>query len=237
MGKPSAARATKGPDAQRAMPASHKVKLVLRRGIVTGTIPGGTRLVQTSIASEMAVGARQVRDALRELAAEGFVKLDSRGGAVVHELGRSELQDVYEIRMMLEPVATARAATLASTEIMLHAAGLLAVMETETDPALWAERNSAFHDLIAEAGSSPRLVAMLRNLRELSALYVTHSIIAMPGRARRANAEHAQILRAIICRDPEAAAEAALRHLDGTLRALDIRPVDAQRPASAAALK
>jgi DNA-binding GntR family transcriptional regulator len=78
---------------------------------------------------------------------------------------------------------------------------------------------------------------MLRNLRELSALYVTHSIIAMPGRAKRANAEHAQILRAIIGRDPEAAAEAALRHLDGTLRALDIRPVDTRRPASAAALK
>jgi DNA-binding GntR family transcriptional regulator len=237
MGKPIAARTTMQPAAQHAMPASHKVKLVLRRGIVTGTIPGGTRLVQTSIATEMAVGARQVRDALRELAAEGFVKLDSHGGAVVHELGRSELQDIYEIRMMLEPVATARAATLATTEIMLQAAGLLAVMETETDAALWAERNSAFHDLIAEAGSSTRLVAMLRNLRELSALYVTHSIIAMPSRAKRANTEHAQILRAIIGRDPEAAAEAALRHLDGTLRALDIRPVDTRRPASAAALK
>jgi DNA-binding GntR family transcriptional regulator len=147
MGKPIAARTTLQPTAQHAIPASHKVKLVLRRGIVTGMIPCGTRLVQTSIASEMEVGARQVRDALRELAAEGFVKLDSRGGAVVHELGRSELQDIYEIRMMLEPVATARAATLATTEIMLQAAGLLAVMETETGAALWAERNSTFHDL------------------------------------------------------------------------------------------
>jgi DNA-binding GntR family transcriptional regulator len=237
MGKPTAARPTREPAAHRAIPASHKVKLVLRRGIVTGMIPGGTRLVQTSIASELEVGARQVRDALRELAAEGFVKLDSRGGAVVHELGRSELQDIYEIRMMLEPLATARAARLASRETMLQAAGLLAVMETETNAALWAGHNSAFHDLIAEAGNSPRLVAMLSNLRELSALYVTHSIIAMPGRAKRANAEHAQILQAIIWRDPEAAAEAALRHLDGTLRALDIRPVPARRPVTPAALK
>jgi DNA-binding GntR family transcriptional regulator len=237
MGKPIAARAARQPPAHPAVPASHKVKLVLRRGIVTGTIPGGTRLVQTSIASEMDVGARQVRDALRELAAEGFVKLDSRGGAVVHELGRSELHDIYEIRMVLEPLATARAATLATGEVMLRAAGLLAAMETETSAGLWAEHNCAFHDLIAEAGNSSRLVAMLRNLRELSALYVTHSIIAVPGRAKRANAEHAQILQAIVWRDPEAAAEAALRHLDGTLRALDIRRVETRHPVASAALE
>jgi DNA-binding GntR family transcriptional regulator len=234
MGKPTAARK---PTAPRAMPASHRVKLVLRRGIVTGAIAGGTRLVQTSIASEMEVGARPVRDALRELAYEGLVRLDSRGGAVVHELCRSELQDVYEIRMMLEPVATARAARLATKETMLQAGRLLAVMETEANSALWAEHNSAFHDLIAEAGNSPRLVTMLRNLRELSTLYVTHSIIAMPGRAKRANAEHAQILRAIIGRDPEAAAEAALRHLDGTLRALNVRPVGTPHPVTSAAIK
>jgi DNA-binding GntR family transcriptional regulator len=218
---------TRRPAEPQAVPASRKVKLVLHQGIVTGTIPGGTRLVQASIAEEMAVSTRLVRDALRELAAEGFVRLDDRGGAVVHELCRSELQDIYEIRMMLEPVATARAARLATRETMLRAAGLLSLMETETDSTVWAEHNSSFHNVIAEAGNSPRLVAMLKNLRDLSALYVTHSIVAMPGRARRANAEHAQILRAVITRDAEAAADAALRHLDGTLRSLHIRPVAA----------
>jgi len=220
--------ATRRPAGPRAVPASRKVKLVLHQGIVTGTIPGGTRLVQASIAEEMAVGTRPVRDALRELAAEGFVRLDHRGGAVVHELCRSELQDIYEIRMMLEPVATARAAKLATKEAMLRAAGLLAMMEAENDCTVWAEHNSSFHDVIAEAGNSPRLVAILKNLRELSALYVTHSIVVMPGRAQRANAEHAQILRAVIARDAEAAADAALRHLDGTLHALHIRPIGAR---------
>ena len=221
------------PAEPRGVPASRKVKLVLHQGIVTGTIPGGTRLVQASIAEEMAVSTRPVRDALRELAAEGFVRLDDRGGAVVHELCRSELQDIYEIRMMLEPVATARAARLATREAMLRAAELLALMETETDCTVWAEHNSGFHNVIVGAGNSPRLVAMLKNLRELSALYVTHSIVAMPGRAQHANAEHAQILRAVLARDPEAAADAALRHLDGTLRSLHIRPVDADSPGTA----
>ena len=128
--------------------------------------------------------------------------------------------------MMLEPVATARAAKLASAASLLRAAELLAVMEAETDSAQWAEHNSGFHNVIAEAGSSPRLVAILSNLGSCRARYITHSMRTVPGRASRANAEHAEILRAIIARDPEAAADAALRHLDGTPSALHIHPVD-----------
>ena len=74
-------------------------------------LPG---LVQSSIAAELAVSTWPVREALRELAAEGFVRFDGRGGAVVRELCRTEREDIYEIRMMLEPVATARAAMSAT---------------------------------------------------------------------------------------------------------------------------
>jgi DNA-binding GntR family transcriptional regulator len=210
-----------------AMPARHRVKLVLHRGIVTGTIPGGTRLVQSSIAEELAVSTRPVRDALRELAAEGFVRLDDRGAAVVHELCRRELEDIYEIRMMLEPVATARAARLASRASLLQAAALLAAMQRETDGRQWAQDNSSFHTVLDEAGSGPRLAAILENLRQLSARYIAHSLLTVPDRARRANDEHADILRAVIARDPEAAAAAVLRHLEGTLAALRVRPLAA----------
>lgn len=204
-------------------PARRRVKSVLHRGIVTGTIPGGTRLVQASIAQELAVSTRLVRDALRELAAEGFVRLDRRGGAVVHELCRSELEDIFQIRRMLEPVAAARAATFATRTAILQAGEVIAAMDTETAGARWAEHNSRFHSLLDEAGGSPRLAAILANLRELSNRYTTHSVTAEPSRARRGNAEHREILRAVIARDPVAAADAMLAHLDarlGTLRGI-----------------
>ena len=93
-------------------------------------------------------------------------------------------------------------------------------MEAETDASRWAEHNAKFHNVIDLAGNSPRLVAILKNLRELSTLYITHSILAVPDRARQANAEHEEILRAVFAHDPAAAADAVLRHLDGTLGAL-----------------
>ena len=213
-------RAGQGRLPHRPLSARHRVKMVLHRGIVTGTIPGGTRLVQSSIAAELAVSTRPVREALTELAAEGFVRFDRRGGAVVRELCRTELEDIYEIRMMLEPVATARAARSATRASLRPAIQLLVAMETETDGARWAEHNASFHNVIDRAGNSPRLVAILKNLRELSTLYITHSVLAVPDRAKRANAEHEEILRAIFAHDPVAAADAMLRHLDGTLGAL-----------------
>ena len=93
-------------------------------------------------------------------------------------------------------------------------------MESETDATRWAEHNAGFHHAVDLAGNSPRLVAILKNLRELSTLYITHSVLAVPDRARRANAEHEEILRAVFAHDPAAAADAVLRHLDGTLGAL-----------------
>lgn len=217
----------------RAAPVRRRVKLVLHHGIVTGVIPGGTRLVLSSIAEELSVSTRPVRDALKELADEGLVRLDARGGAVVHELCHSELEDLYQIRRLLEPVTTARAATCASSASILAAGQLIAAMDAETDPARWAEHNFRFHHLIGEVGSSPRMVAILANLQDLSTRYVTHSVVSAPERAHSGNTEHREILRAVIARDPAAAAEATLRHLDSRLgQLLSVQLVGASRAAA-----
>ena len=115
--------------------------------------------------------------------------------------------------------------------------GASLVAKNLLDPHLLANQRdfrrellARFHDVIALTGNSPRLVAMLTNLRELSTRYITHSVLAVPDRAQRANAEHEEILRAVVAHDPGAAADAVLRHLDGTHRALrTIRQLGAYR--------
>ena len=92
-----------------------------------------------------------------------------RGGGAGTVRG-TELEDIYEIRMMLEPVATARAARSATGASRRRVIELLVAMETETDATRWAEHNARFHNVIDLAGNSPRLVAIRSNLRELSTL-------------------------------------------------------------------
>lgn len=207
------------------MRSSPRAWEVLHRGIVSGVIPGGTRLVQSVIARELAVSTRQVRESLSELAAEGLVRIDGRGAAVVHELCQSDLEDIYQIRMLLEPVAAARGATLVSEETALRATALLAAMKSETDAGRWADLDADFHRVIGAPGSSTRLTAMLENLRDVSARYVRHSMLAAPDRVRESDAEHEDIMRAVLAGDPLAAADATLRHLDGTVCALRVRQV------------
>ncbi|MFC0080776.1 GntR family transcriptional regulator [Aciditerrimonas ferrireducens] len=222
-----------GPDpavGRGGVPVYERVASVLRRGIVAGTLAGGTRLVQPRIAAALGVSVTPVREALRRLAAEGLVQLDESGGAVVHELSQAELVEVYELRRLLEPLAVTRAAKEASEVRLVEAVELVAAMHEVRDVAIWSEINTRFHSVIEEAGCSPQLAAILRRLRALSALYVTHSLLSTPERVEAGNAEHREILEAVIANDPEAAAAAVERHLEGTLRTLlEVREVDGHR--------
>src|SRR5262249_40960924 len=163
-------------------------------------IPGGTRLVQSSVAAELAVSTRSVREALTELAAEGFVRFDRRGGGggggTWPPRAGGHYRDPPNLRTgpaapapaaAPPPGPSARAARSATSAGLRPAIQLLVAMEAETDATRWAEHNARFHNVIDLAGNSPRLVAILKNLRELSTLYITHSVLAVPDRARRAN--------------------------------------------------
>jgi DNA-binding GntR family transcriptional regulator len=150
-------------------------------------------------------------------------------------LSRSELVEVYEIWMLLGPMAVARTATLGSREWVFEAVDLVARMRTEDAEGQWTDYNFRFHRLIEDAGSGPRVAAILGELRGLAKGYVEEAILAHTDRAPTANAEHEEILRAIIAGDPQAAADAMLRHLDSSLRdLLTVRPVSPVRTAGPA---
>jgi DNA-binding GntR family transcriptional regulator len=133
-------------------------------------------------------------------------------------LSRAELVEVYEIRKLLGPMAVARTAMLGSRERVLEAVDLVARMRTEDAGPQWADYNFRFHRLIEDAGSGPRTAAILGELRGLAKAQAEEAILAHTGWTPHANAEHEEILRAIITGDAQAAADATLRHLDSSLR-------------------
>jgi DNA-binding FadR family transcriptional regulator len=135
-------------------------------------------------------------------------------------LTRAELVEVYEIWKLLGPMAAARAAATASRVQLLEAAELVALMRTEPVGPRWADYNMTFHGLIEDLGSGPRLTTILTELRGLASRYVRESVLAGSRRLDEANSEHEDILRAVMAGDAEAAAVAALHHLDNSLRGL-----------------
>jgi DNA-binding GntR family transcriptional regulator len=206
--------------AKERLTAHEIVRETLRHAILSGELPGGTRLVQAELAAQLKVSTTPVREALRDLASDQLIRFHPHRGAVVHELDMEELREIYEIRKALEPLAIRLAASRISKKQLKEAFELQAHMEKETDPGAWVEDNWRFHALIESAAQSPRLAAFVKSLQDSAALYVAHAIHLDPGRIKKGNADHRSILAALRAGDADVAAEVLRRHLDTTMQAI-----------------
>src|ERR1700759_5019110 len=87
----------------------------LRRPLLPGALRPGARLVQAELSKTLQVSVTPIREALRDLINEGLVDFDAYRGATVHVPSLSELEDIYEIRILLTP-AVVRDAIARMTE-------------------------------------------------------------------------------------------------------------------------
>lgn len=206
--------------AQRSRTAHQFVYETLRRLILSGELGGGARLVQADLAKQLGVSTTPVREALRDLATEGLIRLDPHRGAVVRELDDAEVREIYQLRRLLEPLSI-RYAVEGMSEAALDAAESLAnQMEVEPDPGRWVDLNRRFHALFADASGMPRLQAILESLRDSAAVYVGLSIKLKPEQLKNGNQDHRRLLAAVRRRDADAAVNVELEHLDSTMHAI-----------------
>jgi DNA-binding GntR family transcriptional regulator len=197
------------------------VREALRQRILDGTLGGGSRLVQADIATQLQASTTPVREALRDLATEGLIRLDAHRGATVVSLDMDDLREVYELRRTLEPLAMRWAATRITDEELDRAAALQERMDVEREVATWVSLNGAFHAVLSDAARSPRLSSMLQRLREGSARYVGLSFAFRQGQLEHGNADHHRLLDALRRRDADAAATTIVEHLESTLSAIE----------------
>ncbi len=222
--------------AQPRLTAHEFVYDTLRRAILGGALPGGAHLVQADIASRLSVSTTPVREALRDLAAEGLVVFRPHIGAVVRELNLVELTELYDIRKALEPLAIRRAAERITAEELAEATALARQMEAESDPATWAVLNRKFHQVLEDAAQAPFIQSVLRGVQDISAIYVARSLVARPTRMGSGNKQHRGLIAALRRHDGDAAADQLVAHLDATLQtalavsADDIQPAPPAEP-------
>jgi DNA-binding GntR family transcriptional regulator len=189
----------------------------LRVEILSGLVPAGTRLLQAKIAARMRTSTTPVREAMAELSAEGLVDLDPHRGVIVHEPTAGELEEVYELRSLLDPVLMAKTlANITDSEIE-RAAVFCSRMEEEPEPGGWVVLNSRFHAHMDNAARSPLLASTVRSSRNRSSIYIAASLLESPGRMTRANEEHRAMVEACRDRDLEAALEPTRSHIEATV--------------------
>lgn len=188
----------------------------LRDAILRGFYQSGQSLPQEAIAQAIQVSRVPVREALRRLEAEGLVLQRPRRGYVVASLDPDEIEEIFDIRMMLE----ARAGNLATqnrTENdiadvyrLLHAMDGITI-NSAADAQLFAERNRAFHDRLFQASNRPHLCEMMLLLRNRVERYIfVGALIA--GSPERTHREHHDIAGAFKRGDADEVARLSREH-------------------------
>jgi DNA-binding GntR family transcriptional regulator len=183
----------------------------VRNRIAEGTWGPGTRLVERDLAEEFGVSRVPVREALRALESEGFVELLPRRGAVVRHLTRSVVEDLFDIRQVLEVLAARLVAERVDDEGLAELAAVVQDGRRAVDAGdhSWSgTANTAFHETLLRLAANDSLRSLLEpltgRLRWLFRQTTDHP---------RVQAEHEQLLAALALRDAELAAAVALAHV------------------------
>ncbi|MFD2204054.1 GntR family transcriptional regulator [Kiloniella antarctica] len=189
----------------------------LREEILSGQQKEGAQLRQDAIASRFNVSRIPVREALRQLEAEGLVTFYAHKGAVVSSLSREEIRELFDIRRLLEGDLFARAIPKMQKELIQDAEDILNRYDTALENgevSLWGELNAEFHHILYIAADRPKTLAIVQNLHNNIDRYLRIQLHSA-GARKNARDDHWSLLN--FCKAGDV--EAAIKLLDSHIRA------------------
>lgn len=194
----------------------------LRERILRGDFPDGDPLRQDALADELGVSRIPVREALRQLEAEGLVTFSPHRGAVVSTLSLEEIQELFELRADIESDLLGRAIPRMTTEQLERAIEVV----DEFDDALaaeeatrWGPLNWQFHAALYAPANRTLTMGVLQKLHQHSDRYFRMQVLIAHG-GPTANKEHRTIVESVARKDIEGSTELLRAHIIGAGRSL-----------------
>jgi len=145
----------------------------IKEQIIEGRYAPGARITEQNVAAEFSTSRTPVREAMRQLVADGFARFKPNSGTVVREWAPSEMQQIFELRLILESEIAGHAAERATSAQIAELVRLQDELEAQgadvsPDNTMRIGRlNREFHRIIGEASHNERLVAMLASAIEM----------------------------------------------------------------------
>lgn len=196
---------------QRGM-LSEKAYELIKSDITACVFDPGQFIAQAELAEKYAVGTTPVREALRRLAQEGFVRAVPRMGYIVSQITAQDIHEIFELRLVLESAAARLAAVRALDSILEQIAKSAAYTYTFKDRQSYTSflrHNAEFHVSIAASTGNQRLaLAVGKLMDELTRVF--HLGLDLRDSADEIRRDHQALLDALRHRDP-ALAEKTVR--------------------------
>ena len=157
-----------GPIGRTAAPLRRRVVEALRLSIVHGRLAPGARLIERELIEMMGVSRTVLREALRQLEAEGLIDVVANKGAIVRNLSRAEAEDLYAIRAVLEGLAARLFTERADSTIRRALAAALSETASayeKDDPETIIDAKNVFYEILFRGAESEALSAMIESLQ------------------------------------------------------------------------
>lgn len=179
----------------------HTAHLVarLREEIISGHLAAGQVLRQESLATSHGASRMPIREALRELSAEGLVTLHANRGAVVAALAVDDFCEITEMRAAAEDLALKLALPNLS-DVQIDAAAVVNQALLSAPPEAFGPLNQRFHLALYQASNRPRLLAHIASLHRLAERYIRYTIAHL-GHHQRSADDHQALLISCYQRD------------------------------------
>jgi DNA-binding GntR family transcriptional regulator len=196
----------------------------LRQAILTGRLAPGSHVTVRPLCEEFGLSATPVKAALTALEREGFLVLHPHRGFFVPEVDRDDMQELYELREVLDGIAARRAAALPARDALVSRLTALLAEQTSAvearDLSGYGDLDVSFHQEILVAAGNRRLQHVAENM--IGQLRLGRATSArVPGRPSSALVEHREIVAAIAAGQQQQAERLARRHVRKSANALD----------------
>jgi DNA-binding GntR family transcriptional regulator len=191
----------------------------LREKILNGEIKAGQPLRQAALASELNVSRIPVREALLQLEAEGLVLFEPHKGAIATELNIEQVDELFELRAMLEADLLAASIPRLSAQKLTEASELLSRLEKalgkENAANTWSELNSNYHNCLYSAAERPQTQDLVNTLNKNADRYIRMHLL-WAGGISKAEFEHNDLLLYCKTGDVDKAVAVLKKHILGS---------------------
>ncbi|UVK44071.1 GntR family transcriptional regulator [Mesorhizobium sp. AR07] len=191
---------------------AEQVANVLREAIASGTLKAGTPLRQDELAEQFGFSRMPIRDALRQLEAEGIVTIHPTKGAHVAGMDSGEISEIYALRELLESEALRLSVPSLAGAKLDEAEQVLDQIDAERDVGRWGALNRAFHLALYDACGNHRLLALIEAHHNAADRYVRILLSNLDYR-NRSQSEHRDLLAACRRRNSDKAVSVLKQHL------------------------
>lgn len=187
---------------------------LIKERIILGELPGGSAVSEPELVEELGISRTPIREALNMLQHQHLVEIYPKQGVFVTRVSYTDVNDIYSLRILMEPYAAKIATTRIAPALLEEQLRIWESLGGDINPVDHVQIDRGLHSMIAEATENRYLINYLHQLYDQANRIRHISLKRSMDRMSETHPEHLRLIRCMLDRNADGAAEAMRVHLE-----------------------